>query len=186
MMRLHALVPAVALAAALAGAGGAVHAHAPASVHAPLVSANGEIERSIAIAFVEPQYPTPVLTEADALAADVNDERAKHGVAPLARDATLDRFAQAKAVEMAARGYFGHTDPDGITFQDRMHAWHWPVAYVGENIAFDRDEPRAHQAFVNSPPHEANIVDGNEKRIGVAVVTVGTGQTFYVEDFSAN
>ena len=152
----------------------------------PMTVGASEIqEQTISIAFVNPQYPKTLRSEADALAADVNAERARHGVPALVRDATLDRFAHAKATEMAARGYFGHTDPDGVTFQDRLRAWHWPVAYASENIAFDRDERAAHAAFVGSPGHFANLIDGKVRRVGVAVVTVGDGETFYVEDFSA-
>jgi len=66
-----------------------------------------------------------------------------------------------------------------------MRAWHWPTPYVAENIAFDRDEHCANTAFNTSPPHHQNIVDPNERKLGVAVVTVGDGETFYVEDFSA-
>jgi uncharacterized protein YkwD len=143
-------------------------------------------EAPITISFVNPHYPTPAMDQARALADDVNAERVKRGLPPLARDTTLDRFAYAKAVEMAARGYFGHTDPDGITFQDRLRAWHWPNTYAAENIAFDRDERAAHTAFMNSPGHASNVLDRNEARIGVAVVTVGTNETFYVEDFSGN
>jgi uncharacterized protein YkwD len=150
----------------------------------PLVSPSAEVEAPITIAFVNAQYPQPVTDQAQALADDVNAERVKRGLQPLTRDATLDRFAYAKAVEMASRGYFGHTDPDGITFQDRMRAWHWPTPYAAENIAFDRDEPHAHRAFMNSPGHASNILDRNERRIGVAVVTVGDHETFYVQDFS--
>ena len=152
----------------------------------PMTVGASEIqEQTISIAFVNPQYPKTLRGEAEALAADVNAERARHGVPALVRDATLDRFAHAKATEMAARGYFGHTDPDGVTFQDRLRAWHWPVAYASENIAFDRDERAAHAAFVGSPGHFANLIDGKVRRVGVAVVTVGDGETFYVEDFSA-
>jgi uncharacterized protein YkwD len=142
-------------------------------------------EATVTIALVNPQYPAPRADEARALLDDVNAERAKHGLAPLARDAQLDRFAHAKAVDMAARGYFGHTDPDGVAFQDRLRAWRWPNSYAAENIAFDWDEPRAHAAFMNSPPHAQNVLDPKLRRIGVAVVTVGNHETFYVEDFSA-
>jgi uncharacterized protein YkwD len=141
-------------------------------------------EVPIRIPLVDPHYPVSADTEAKSLAADVNAERAKRGLPILQRDETLDRFAYAKAVEMAARGYFGHTDTNGVTFQDRLHAWHWPTSYAAENIAFDWDEPRAHTAFMNSPPHAQNVLDPNEKKIGVAVVTVGDRETFYVEDFS--
>ena len=153
--------------------------------HAPLVSASREVETTVALALVNVHAPASVAADANALAGDVNQERARHGGAPLVRDAMLDRVALEKATDMAARGYFGHTSPDGVTFQDRMRAARWPMQYVGENIAFDRTEPAANQAFIDSPPHHANVVDPLERRIGVAVVTVGFGETFYVEDFSA-
>jgi len=139
----------------------------------------------IALAFVNPHQPVALNDEARALADDVNAERVKRGLPPLERDDALDKFAYAKAVEMAARGYFGHTDPDGVTFEDRLRAWHWPTTYAGENIAYDSDERHAHTAFMNSPEHARNVLDAHEARLGVAVVTVGSGETFYVEDFSA-
>lgn len=151
---------------------------------APLVSASGVVETTITIALVNTHLPVTIRADADTLASDVNVERAKHGVTALTRDAALDRFALAKATDMAVHGYFGHTSPQGVTFPQRMSAGRWPTAYVGENIAFDRSEPAAHRAFVTSPGHFANLIDANEHRIGVAVVTVGDGETFYVEDFS--
>ena len=153
---------------------------------AALVANSHAPETAKRIALVNPHYPVNVAADAATLAAHVNAARAERGIPPLARDEVLDRFAYAKAVEMAARGYFGHTDPDGITFNDRLTAWHWPTQYAAENIAFDRDEPSAHAAFMNSPPHAQNLLDPHEKRIGVAVVSVGDGETFYVEDFSGN
>ena len=149
----------------------------------PFAAAYAETgEHAITIAFVEAHAPVQLPAQADALLRDLNAERAKRGLPALARDASLDRFAYAKAADMAARGYFGHTDPTGVTFQDRLRAWNVET-YAAENIAFDRDERRAHAAFVNSPPHYANVIDPNARRVGVAVVTVGPGETFYVEDF---
>ncbi len=151
-----------------------------------LVSSSEAAEPAVVIALVNPHYPASRPDEALRLAHDVNAERTKRHLPALVRDATLDRFAYAKAVEMAARGYFGHTDPDGVTFHDRLTAWHWPTPYAAENIAFDRDEAHAHAAFMGSPPHANNVLDPREQKIGVAVVTVGDGETFYVEDFSAD
>jgi uncharacterized protein YkwD len=150
-----------------------------------LVSSSHTGDVAIAVPLIDPHYPANVVDDAGALVADVNAERAKHGLAALVRDETLDRFAYAKASEMAARSYFGHTDPNGITFQDRLKTWRWPTSYAAENIAFDWDEPHAHAAFMNSPPHAQNVLDRNERKIGVAVVTVGHHETFFVEDFSA-
>jgi uncharacterized protein YkwD len=159
---------------------------APANAPLPrLVSSSHSGEAAITIALVNPHYPATAADQASALFADVNAERAQRGLTALVRDETLERFAYTKAVEMAARGYFGHTDENGITFQDRLRTWRWPTTYAAENIAFDWDEPHAHAAFMNSPPHAANVLDANERKIGVAVVTVGDRETFYVEDFSA-
>jgi uncharacterized protein YkwD len=161
-------------------------ATANAPLHAPMISASQDApEAPIAIALVNP-HPHALEADAQALADGVNAERANHGLPALQRDAALDRVAYAKAVDMAARGYYGHTDPNGVTFAERMQAWHWPTAYVAENIAFGSNEPRAQLAFVNSPAHYSNQIDPREKSIGVAVITVGRDETFYVEDFSGN
>jgi len=149
-----------------------------------LVSSSEHGVAPITIPLIDPHYPANAAEQATALFNDVNAERVKRGLAPLERDETLDRFAYAKAIEMAARGYFGHTDPNGITFQDRLRTWRWPTPYAAENIAFDWDETRAHAAFMNSPPHAQNLLDRNERKMGVAVVNVGDRQNFYVQDFS--
>ena len=175
--------PTAALALALCGSF-TVSATGAATVPAPLVSASQARESTIVMAFANPKYPVVITAEQQSLGADVNAERAKRGLPALVIDDTLNRFAYAKAFEMASRGYFGHTDPNGIAFQDRLRAWHWPNPYAAENIAFDRDESHAHAAFMNSAPHAANLLDPNERRMGIAVVTVNTHETFYVEDFS--
>lgn len=168
----------VALAALIALAAGDLETPSPAT------SASQEVEGTVQIALVNVHNPVSVDSDAARLVADTNRERASRGIAPLVRDPDLDRCARAKAVDMALRGYFGHTSPDGVTFQDRMRAARWPTAYVGENIAFDRNEPAAELAFVQSPPHLSNIVDPRQHRIGTAAVNVGARETFYVEDFS--
>ncbi len=37
---------------------------------------------------------------------------------------------------------------------------------------------------MHSPDHRANVLDPEEPRLGIAVVSVGDGETFYVEEFS--
>jgi uncharacterized protein YkwD len=151
---------------------------------APRVSASQALEAPITISFVNPHYPQSSTDQARALTNDVNAERMKRGLPALVIDETLKRFALAKAVEMASQGYFGHTNPDGVTFQDRLLAWHWGTLYAAENIAYDSDELHAHAAFMKSAPHAANLLDPKLRRMGIAVVTVGAHETFYVEDFS--
>jgi uncharacterized protein YkwD len=174
--RIARSVPAVGLAAFLV-ASSVLTAHA-------LIAAASIVpgDAPIKIALVNPR-PKILVGDAQALADAVNFERAKHHLPALRRDATLDQVAYAKAVDMAAHGYFGHTDPNGVTFADRMQARHLNV-YASENIAFDASERAAQTAFVQSPDHYSSQIDPRVQNIGVAVVTVGNGQTFYVEDFS--
>ncbi len=152
---------------------------------APLGAAAQEgPDAPIAIAFVNPHPPAALRPQERSLFDSVNAERVRRGLEPLARDENLDRLAQAKARHMAARGYFGHTDPDGVTFEERFRAARLSFSCAAENLAFDQDERRAHAAFMHSPEHRANVLDPEERRLGVAVVTVGDGETFYVEEFS--
>ncbi len=43
----------------------------------------------------------------------VDNERVKAGVRPLVEDVLLDKSAELKAKDMAAKGYWSHTSPEG-------------------------------------------------------------------------
>jgi uncharacterized protein YkwD len=150
---------------------------------APLTATASE-EECIQLAYMRPHQPQIISTEARALFNDVNAARMQHGLAPLAEDPSLSRFALQVAEQMAVRHYFGHTDPSGVTFQDRLRAAGLGNRYAAENMAFDQDEKAAHQAFLRSPGHYSNIVDAHPRKLGVAVVSAGDGEIFYVEEFA--
>ena len=147
-------------------------------------SVSASEEECIQLAFIRPRAPQVVVTEARALMNDVNAVRVQHGLAPLAEDQRLSRFALQVAQQMAARHYFGHTDPNGVTFQDRVRAAGFGRRYFAENMAFDQDEEHAHAAFVHSADHYANIVSPHSRKIGAAVVSAGDGEVFFVEEFA--
>lgn len=148
------------------------------------MAANASSEEYVQLAYVHPHHPQVVANDARALYNDVNAARVRRGLPPLAFDAGLSNFALQVAEEMAQRHYFGHTDPDGVTFQDRLRAAGLIDRYAAENIAFDQDERHAHQAFLQSPDHYANIVDRHPHKLGVAAVAAGDGEVFYVEEFA--
>jgi uncharacterized protein YkwD len=150
---------------------------------APL-TATASDEESIQLAYSRPRQPQVITSEARALFNDVNGARAQRGLAPLAEDTSLSRFALQVAEQMAQRHYFGHTDPNGVTFQDRLRAAGYLNRYAAENMAYDQDEKSAHQAFLRSPGHYGNIVDSHSRKLGVAVVAAGDGEIFYVEEFA--
>lgn len=150
---------------------------------APL-TATASDEECVQLAYARPHAPQIIGSEARALFNDVNAAREKRGLVPLQPDVSLSHFALRIAEQMAARRYFGHTDPSGVTFRDRLRAAGLANHYAAENLAFDQDEKAAHQAFLHSPGHYGNIVDTQSRRLGVAVVAAGDGEVFYVEEFA--
>jgi uncharacterized protein YkwD len=138
----------------------------------------------VTLAFVHPHAPEIEAAQARVLFDDVNATRAEHRLPTLVHDARLDAIALDVAQQMAARHYFGHTDPNGVTFADRLHASGYRFRFAAENMAFDQDESHANAALLHSPGHYRNIVDPAARRLGTAVVGVGEGQVFFVEEFS--
>jgi hypothetical protein len=77
-----------------------------------------------------------------------------------------------KANDMAEKGYFAHTSPEGKT------PWYWfkqagyDYSYAGENLAVNFFESKdVAEAWMNSPTHRANIVKKDYTEIGIAVAT---------------
>ena len=80
-----------------------------------------------------------------------NDARADAGCGPLRTDSRLREAARAHSVDMAARGYFDHSSPDGKSAWDRMGAVGY-TAPAGENIARGYESAEAVvQGWLDSP-----------------------------------
>lgn len=116
-----------------------------------------------------------------------NVDRSSQGLATLRVSPLLTEVAEAKANDMATKGYFAHTSPEGLS------PWHWfqekgyAFSYAGENLAIDFSESAdVQRAWMNSPTHRANIVGTRFTEIGIAVQN-GTYQgrpaTFVVQVF---
>jgi uncharacterized protein YkwD len=148
------------------------------------LSAGAHEAAPVAIAYVEAHAPVEISAQASALFASVNAERLRHGLSRLTPDDGLVKPALEKARDMAIYGYFGHTDPGGVTFEERVRASGLAFRCAAENLAFDQDAEHAHAAFMHSAEHRANVLDPQQKRLGIAVVTVGDGETFFVEEFA--
>jgi len=116
-----------------------------------------------------------------------NAERVQNKVSALKESVLLDRSAQAKADDMAARGYFAHNSPDG------KQPWSWITAagynyrYAGENLAVRFiDSKDVVVAWMASPTHRANIVKPNYTEVGVGLAQgmyKGQPATFVVQHF---
>src|SRR4029079_16600268 len=98
-----------------------------------------------------------------------NGDRAQHGYGTLTLNSTHVAAAQAKANDMAAKGYFAHVSPDGTD------PWHWfkeagyQFDYAGENLAVNFvDSGDVNDAWMNSPTHRDNILNPHYTEIGIA------------------
>jgi uncharacterized protein YkwD len=112
----------------------------------------------------------------------VNEQRATAGCTPLTASSSLDGLAQAFSDEMAARGFFDHTDPDGDDPWDRAEA-RGITDLGGENIA--RGQATAQtvmDAWMDSPGHRENILDCEYTTLGVGI-DFGAGGPWWTQDF---
>jgi uncharacterized protein YkwD len=129
---------------------------------------------------------TPATDEVTAARAQilslVNQQRASAGCSPLTASSALDRLAQNFSEDMAARGFFDHTDPDGHTPWDRAAAL-GITNLGGENIARGQADAQAvMDAWMNSPGHRANILNCDYRTLGVGI-HFGAGGPWWTQDF---
>lgn len=99
----------------------------------------------------------------------------------------LQEAARLKALDMAENGYFAHTSPDGKS------PWHWldesgyEFSAAGENLAVNFvDSSDVTDAWMKSPGHRANILNGDYTEIGIAIAKgkyKGNDTTFVVQFF---
>jgi uncharacterized protein YkwD len=110
------------------------------------------------------------------IAARTNNVRAGRGLAPLARDGSLDGAAAGWARELATSGVLRHS---GLPQQLLGKPW----STLGENVGFGSSSAIIHDALVNSAGHLANIVGTNFTRIGVGAATDVNGRLWVVQLF---
>ncbi|MFI1357590.1 CAP domain-containing protein [Streptomyces sp. NPDC020898] len=112
----------------------------------------------------------------------VNEERAKVGCSAVSANSALRDLAEAFSEDMAARGFFDHTDPDGLSPWDRADKA-GITSLGGENIARGQaDAAAVMEAWMNSPGHKANILNCDFKTLGVGV-HFGSGGPWWTQDF---
>ncbi|MEU5079364.1 MULTISPECIES: CAP domain-containing protein [Streptomyces] len=135
-----------------------------------------------------PSSPTDTVAREAAVEAEVlklvNDERAKAGLGALAANSALTGLAEAFSDDMAARGFFSHTDPDGRSPWDR--AARAGVTSLGaENIGRGQaDAAAVLAAWMDSPENRANILNPGFTTFG-AGVHLGPGGPWWTLEFGS-
>lgn len=134
------------------------------------------------------QFSAAVLHSA--LISLTNEARAEASKDELVENKVLTLAAQAKADDMAARGYFAHVDPDGKQAWGWMHDAGYDYAYAGENLAAHfYDSSDVVRAWLHSPSHRANVLRSNYKEIGIGIAHgkhEGVDTVFVVQFFGVS
>jgi hypothetical protein len=99
----------------------------------------------------------------------MNADRRSNGLPALACHTGIGLVAREHSEDMARRGFFSHSNPEGQQPWDRVReagidGWR----SVGENIAYGYPTPEAVETtWMNSPGHRANILNSGYTHIGV-------------------
>lgn len=106
-------------------------------------------------------------------------ERSAVGVVPLRSDSRLNAIADERAKDMAARGYFSHTTPEGTGFADLLSArgvtWYGAGEAIAWNTAQDLDLSidMATEGWMSSTTHRDILLSGEFNYVGVGAATAG-------------
>lgn len=138
------------------------------------------VTRQSAFNFVAAVLPGEVI-------ALTNTERSTHNVGTLTSNSLLTAAAQAKANDMAAKGYFAHVSPDGTEPWAWVKAAGYTYQYAGENLAVRfTDSNEVVQAWMASPSHRENMLKSQYTEIGIGVAQgefKGEPATYIVQYF---
>ena len=120
---------------------------------------------------------------------DLNVLRSGSGLDPLPGDAVLAQVAQARADDMALRGYFSHDPPDGCNFSCLEDRAGLTYPYRGEILSWnnyppEQSEEEAIEAWRNSPPHLAVVLGCSYDHFGVGVAAGFDGRIYYVAEYA--
>jgi uncharacterized protein YkwD len=107
----------------------------------------------------------------------LNRQRVRHGLPRLRQQRSLTRAASRYAHLMVRQGFFDHVSPGGSTMAQRIkrtnylrgvRAWS-----IGENLAWGPGSAAAPgrivKAWMRSPGHRRNILDGRFREIGIGI-----------------
>jgi len=113
----------------------------------------------------------------------VNQARNQAGLSPLAWDSSLADAAEEHAQMMASQGTISHQFTGEPALLERLTAHNARLDRASENAVYDITVEGAHDNFMSSAPHRANLLDPSFDAIGIGVVENG-GILYIVEDFS--
>lgn len=107
------------------------------------------------------------------LLADTNTQRASQNEPALHINSALTAAAQAKANDMAAKGYWSHVSPDGTQPWSFIESAGYNYQAAGENLAYGfGTSEQVVSAWMNSPEHRANVLGASYQDVGFASANI--------------
>lgn len=145
-------------------------------VKAPVAPVEEKVEQEPVV-----KEPTPEVKQEVKVTSEIqqvvnltNQERAKAGLKALQIDTKLTQSAQAKSQDMKNKNYFSHTSPTYGSPFDQMKSMGISYKSAAENIAMGQRTPaEVVDAWMKSPGHKANIMNGSFTHIGVGLSDSG-------------
>jgi len=113
----------------------------------------------------------------------INIERKNAGLKLMAYDKKLALVAVKHSSDMLQRGYFSHYTPEGISPYDRMRNDRVRFRVAGENLALAQTLQSAHEGFMESPVHKANILHDSFERAGIGILDAGVHGIMITQNF---
>lgn len=113
----------------------------------------------------------------------VNKARADAGLGALQFDAELQKVARIKAKDMVDKNYFSHQSPTYGSPFDMMRQFGISFKTAGENIAGNQTVDAAFKAWMASPGHKANILNGSFNYTGIGIVSGSSYGKIFVQMF---
>lgn len=117
-----------------------------------------------------------------------NQARTSRGLPPVQLDDRLTAIARSRSIDMVARNYFSHQNPDGKYFEDYLAEAGIGFQKAGEILAqnnYDEGQTAAVaiDGFLNSPPHRDILLDGEYTRVGVGHAVSASGMHYFTMIF---
>lgn len=114
--------------------------------------------------------PDILAAEAQNITTLTNAARANKGMTPLKTVLMLTDSANRRASDMASNQYFSHSGVKGHTLQYFLQTVSYPYRVAGENLAVGfSDAESIVNAWIKSPSHYANLVDGDFSELGIGL-----------------
>ncbi|THA82999.1 CAP domain-containing protein [Streptomyces sp. A0592] len=114
----------------------------------------------------------------------VNAERVKAGCTPIRSNPILTRAAQAHSDDMATRGYFDHTNPEGLDSSDRIEAAGYDADGNNENLSTYATPESAVKSWMSGGGHREAILDCAHQDAGIGYATNSEGEEFWTLDLA--